>query len=105
MKPLKIQNCVTPRDSHSFEKYLQDINRYPLITPEDEVHLAEMYRKTHDNAYLEKLVNANLRFVVSVAKNFEPLSVSTLLADLSLYPTPSGGFAKAYCRQSTSKVH
>ena len=78
MKPLKIQNCVTPRDSHSFEKYLQDINRYPLITPEDEVHLAEMYRKTHDNAYLEKLVNANLRFVVSVAKNFDRKSVLSL---------------------------
>lgn len=71
MKPLKIQNCVTPRDSHSFEKYLQDINRYPLITPEEEVYLAEMYHTTHDNVYLEKLVNANLRFVVSVAKNFD----------------------------------
>lgn len=70
MRNLKISKKVTPRDSDGVKKYLEEISRIPLITPEEEVILAKKI-KTGDEKSLEKLVESNLRFVVSVAKQYE----------------------------------
>ncbi len=70
MRQLKITKQVTNRDTPSLEKYLQEIGRVELISPEDEVALARKI-KTGDNEALKKLVKANLRFVVSVAKQYQ----------------------------------
>lgn len=70
MRQLKITKQVTNRDSKSLDKYLQDIGKLSLITAEEEVELAQRIRQG-DQAALEKLVNANLRFVVSVAKQYQ----------------------------------
>ena len=70
MRQLKITKSITNRESQSLDKYLQDIGREGLITAEEEVELA---RKIHqgDQLALEKLTRANLRFVVSVAKQYQ----------------------------------
>ncbi|MBT8394629.1 MAG: RNA polymerase sigma factor RpoD/SigA [Flavobacteriaceae bacterium] len=70
MRQLKITKQVTNRDSKSLEKYLQDISKLSLITADEEVELAQRI-KSGDQIALEKLVNANLRFVVSVAKQYQ----------------------------------
>ena len=70
MRQLKITKQVTNRDSKSLEKYLQDISKLHLITADEEVELAQRI-KEGDQIALEKLVNANLRFVVSVAKQYQ----------------------------------
>jgi RNA polymerase primary sigma factor len=70
MRQLKITKQVTNRDTPSLDKYLQEIGRVELITPEDEVVLARKI-KAGDNEALKKLVKANLRFVVSVAKQYQ----------------------------------
>jgi RNA polymerase primary sigma factor len=70
MRQLKITKQVTNRDTPSLDKYLQEIGRVELISPEDEVVLARKI-KAGDNEALKKLVNANLRFVVSVAKQYQ----------------------------------
>jgi RNA polymerase primary sigma factor len=70
MRQLKISKSITNRESQSVEKYLQEIGRVELITAEEEVELAKRIKKG-DHAALEKLVNANLRFVVSVAKQYQ----------------------------------
>ncbi|HOW40525.1 MAG TPA: sigma-70 family RNA polymerase sigma factor [Bacteroidales bacterium] len=70
MRQLKITKQVTNRDTPSLDKYLQEIGRVELISPEDEVALARKI-KTGDNEALKKLVKANLRFVVSVAKQYQ----------------------------------
>jgi len=70
MRQLKITKQVTNRDTASLEKYLQEIGRLELITAEDEVTLAQRI-KQGDQAALERLVNANLRFVVSVSKQYQ----------------------------------
>ncbi len=70
MRQLKITKSITNRESQSLEKYLQEIGRVELISPEEEVKLAERIRKG-DQAALEKLTKANLRFVVSVAKQYQ----------------------------------
>ena len=70
MRQLKITKQVTNRESKSLEKYLQDISKLSLITAEEEVELAQRIKKG-DQVALEKLVNANLRFVVSVAKQYQ----------------------------------
>ncbi len=70
MRQLKITKQVTNRESKSLEKYLQDISKLPLITAEEEVELTQRIKKG-DQVALEKLVNANLRFVVSVAKQYQ----------------------------------
>jgi RNA polymerase primary sigma factor len=70
MRQLKITKQVTNRESKSLDKYLQDISKVSLITAEEEVELAQRIREG-DQAALEKLTNANLRFVVSVAKQYQ----------------------------------
>jgi RNA polymerase primary sigma factor len=70
MRQLKITKSITNRESASLDKYLQEIGREDLITAEDEVELAVRI-KQGDQAALEKLVKANLRFVVSVSKQYQ----------------------------------
>ncbi|RKN82450.1 sigma-70 family RNA polymerase sigma factor [Ulvibacterium marinum] len=70
MRPLAISKQITNRDSSSLNKYLNDIGRIPMITTEEEVDLAVRIRQG-DTKALERLVSANLRFVVSVAKQYQ----------------------------------
>jgi len=70
MRQLKISHSITNRDNSSFEKYLQDISKEQMISPEEEVALAQQIR-AGDKVALDKLVKANLRFVVSVAKQYQ----------------------------------
>lgn len=70
MRQLKINKLITNRDSHSVDKYLADISREEMITAEEETILAQKIR-TGDQQALKKLVVANLRFVVSVAKQYQ----------------------------------
>ncbi len=75
MRQLKITKQVTNRDTPSLDKYLQEIGKVELISPEDEVMLARRI-KSGDPDALSKLVNANLRFVVSVAKQYQNQGMS-----------------------------
>ncbi len=75
MRQLKITKSITNRESASLDKYLQEIGREPLIPVDEEVELARMIRNG-DRAALEKLVRANLRFVVSVAKQYQNQGLS-----------------------------
>ena len=70
MRQLKITKSITNRESQSLDKYLQEIGREDLITAEQEVELAQRIKKG-DQVALEKLTKANLRFVVSVAKQYQ----------------------------------
>jgi len=70
MKQLKIAHSITNRDNTSFEKYLQDISKEQMISPEEEVELAQQIKVGNKEA-LDRLVKANLRFVVSVAKQYQ----------------------------------
>jgi RNA polymerase primary sigma factor len=70
MRQLKITHSITNRDNTSFEKYLQDISKEQMVTPEEEVELAQQIKSGSKEA-LDKLVKANLRFVVSVAKQYQ----------------------------------
>lgn len=70
MRQLKITKQVTNRESKSLDKYLQDISKIPMITADEEVELAQRI-KEGDQIALEKLTTANLRFVVSVAKQYQ----------------------------------
>jgi len=75
MRQLKITKSITNRDSASLDKYLQDIGREELISAEEEVELAQRIKKG-DRIALEKLTKANLRFVVSVAKQYQNQGLS-----------------------------
>ena len=75
MRQLKISKSITNRESQSIEKYLQEIGKVDLLTAEEEVELAKKI-KQGDQEALEKLVKANLRFVVSVAKQYQNQSLS-----------------------------
>ncbi|MCA1756697.1 MAG: sigma-70 family RNA polymerase sigma factor [Bacteroidales bacterium] len=75
MRQLKITKQVTNRDTPSLDKYLQEIGKVDLITPEEEVSLAKRI-KGGDRDALSLLVNANLRFVVSVAKQYQNQGMS-----------------------------
>ncbi|OJV40652.1 MAG: RNA polymerase subunit sigma [Bacteroidales bacterium 36-12] len=75
MRQLKITKSITNRESASLDKYLQEIGREDLITVEEEVELAQRIRNG-DRLALEKLTRANLRFVVSVAKQYQNQGLS-----------------------------
>jgi RNA polymerase primary sigma factor len=70
MRQLKISKQITNRESQSLDKYLQEIGKVDLLTPDEEVTLAQRI-KEGDQFALEKLTKANLRFVVSVAKQYQ----------------------------------
>jgi RNA polymerase primary sigma factor len=75
MRQLKITKQVTNRETASLDKYLQEIGRVELLTADDEVYLAQRIREG-DKAALERLTKANLRFVVSVAKQYQNQGMS-----------------------------
>jgi len=75
MKQLKISKSITNRDAGTLEKYLQDIAKERLVTPEEEVELSRRI-KAGDQEALDQLVRANLRFVVSVAKQYQNQGLS-----------------------------
>ncbi|MBI4645410.1 MAG: sigma-70 family RNA polymerase sigma factor [Bacteroidia bacterium] len=75
MRQLKITKSITNRESASLDKYLQEIGKEELITVEEEVELAQRIKKG-DREALEKLTRANLRFVVSVAKQYQNQGLS-----------------------------
>lgn len=75
MRQLKITKSITNRESQSLDKYLQEIGREELISVDDEVKLAQKIRNG-DRKALEKLVSSNLRFVVSVAKQYQNQGLS-----------------------------
>lgn len=75
MRQLKISKSITTRESASLEKYLQEIGHQDLLTADEEVELAQQIRKG-DRKALERLTKANLRFVVSVAKQYQNKGLS-----------------------------
>ncbi len=79
MRQLKISKQITNRESQSLDKYLQEIGKVDLLSPDEEVELAKRIREG-DQLALEKLTKANLRFVVSVAKQYQNQGLS--LGDL-----------------------
>lgn len=85
MRQLKITKSITNRESESLEKYLQEIGREELLSGDEEVELAQRIRKGDQRA-LERLTKANLRFVVSVAKQYQNqgLSLSDLINEGNL---------------------
>jgi RNA polymerase primary sigma factor len=85
MRQLKISKSITNRESQSLERYLQEIGRVELTTPEEEVILAGRIRQRCQKS-LERLINANLRFVVSVAKQYQNqgLTLSDLINEGNL---------------------
>ena len=82
MRQLKISNSITNRESFSLEKYLVDISKISLLTTEQEIDLARRIR-TGDRKAFDKLVSSNLRFVVSVAKQYQNqgLTLSDLITE------------------------
>ncbi len=77
MKQLKITRQVTNRESLSLDKYLNEISKFDMVTAEEEALLAQKIRKGDINA-LDKLIKANLRFVVSVAKQYQNQGLSLI---------------------------
>jgi RNA polymerase primary sigma factor len=98
MRQLKITKSITNRESQSLEKYLQEIGKVELIMPEEEVQLA-IQIKNGDQKALDRLVKSNLRFVVSVAKQYQNqgLSLSDLINEGNL------GLIKAALRFDETK--
>ncbi len=109
MRQLKITNKITNRESLALEKYLNDIGRIDLLTADEEAELAGRIRNG-DREALDRLTRANLRFVVSVAKQYQNqgLSLSDLINEgnvglmrpkaSNLLVMPSGGLDNPYCR-------
>ena len=85
MRQLKITKSITNRESQSLEKYLQEIGKVELISPEEEVQLAQKIRSGDQKAF-ERLIKSNLRFVVSVAKQYQNqgLTLSDLINEGNL---------------------
>ncbi len=98
MRQLKITKSITNRESPLIEKYFQEISKDELINEDEEVELAQRIKKG-DNAALEKLIRANLRFVVSVAKQYQHkgLELPDLIAEGNL------GLMKAAKRYDETK--
>lgn len=85
MRQLKITPSITNRDSQSLDKYLNDISKIGMVTPDEEVTLTRLIREG-DEAALHKLTRANLRFVVSVSKKFQNqgLTLTDLISEGNL---------------------
>lgn len=98
MRQLKITKSITNRESQSLEKYLQEIGKVELLEAEEEVMLAQKI-KQGDTRALDRLVKANLRFVVSVAKQYQNqgLTLSDLINEGNL------GLIKAAMRFDETK--
>jgi RNA polymerase primary sigma factor len=75
MRQLVITNSITRRDSKSIEKYMNEVSRYELLSPEQEVRLFKQF-KAGDEAALRQIITANLRFVISVAKQYQNLGLT-----------------------------
>jgi RNA polymerase primary sigma factor len=72
MRQIKITNQVTNRDSASVDRYLLEVSQKSvLLSAEEEVELAKKIRENNDHIAINKLVSANLRFVISVAKKYQ----------------------------------
>ena len=82
MRQLKISKQLTNRDSRSIDKYLSDVSKEGMINAEEEVRLAQKIKQGNERA-LNKLVSANLRFVISVAKQYQGhgLTLEDLIAE------------------------
>ena len=125
MRQLKISKQITNRASQSLDKYLQEIGKVDLITSDEEVELAQRIR-AGDQIALEKLTKANLRFVVSVAKQYQNhgLTLGDLInegnlglikavkrlkdltkqEDLNLFLMLYGGSGNRSCRRSPNSL-
>ena len=117
MRQLKITKSITNRESASLDKYLQEIGREELISVSEEVELAQRIKKG-DRAALDKLTRANLRFVVSVAKQYQNqgLSLPDLINEGNLgliraaqkFDETRGfkfiGYASRFCRRLPSRA-
>lgn len=116
MRQLKINKSITNRSSAALDKYLVEIGREELISTDEEVELAQRIHKG-DKEALERLTRANLRFVVSVAKQYQNqgLALNDLIDEgnlglikaaksltkpeaLNLSAMPFGGFVRVFCR-------
>ena len=75
MKHLKITSKITTRDSYSIDRYLSEISKLPLLSDNEEIELAQMVKKGRTEA-VNKIITANLRFVVSVAKQYQNQGMS-----------------------------
>lgn len=75
MRQLVITNSITRRDSKSIEKYMNEVSRYELLSPEQEVRLFQQYKQGSEDA-LRQIITANLRFVISVAKQYQNLGLT-----------------------------
>ena len=126
MRQLKISKSITNRSSEALDKYLVEIGREPMITVDEEIELAQEIHKggRKGERAKEKLIKANLRFVVSVAKQYQHQGLSLhrpyrrgkhwvwlrqqrnsmRLVVLSLSHTLFGGFVRVFCRLSLSRV-
>ena len=123
MRQLKIQKSITNRSSEALDKYLVEIGRAPLISIDEEIELAQLIKKggPAGERAKDKLVTANLRFVVSVAKQYQHqgLSLTDLIdeGNIGLIKAAQkfdetrgfkfisyGGFVRAYCRQLPSRA-
>ena len=75
MRQLRISKQITDRSSTSMEKYLNEVSAIPLLTPEQEIELTTLIHETGDKKAKDKLVKANLRFAISVAKQYQNYGV------------------------------
>jgi len=100
MRQLKITNKITSRESLALDKYLSDIGRISMLTAEEEAKLARLIRQGDQEA-LEQLTRANLRFVVSVAKQYQKKPPGVLMKQKASNssPMPFGGSASLFSRQ------
>ena len=87
MRQLKIQKSITNRSSEALDKYLVEIGRAPLISIDEEIELAQKIRKggPEGERAKDKLVTANLRFVVSVAKQYQHQQEVFLLVEIIVH--------------------
>ena len=116
MRQLKIQKSITNRSSEALDKYLVEIGRAPLISIDEEIELAQKIKKggPEGERAKDKLVTANLRFVVSVAKQYQHqgLTLTDLIDEGNIglikaaqkFLMQYGGFVRVSCRLLPSRA-